>query len=264
MSVTTSQPPNSPSERKVVERGEIQTANGYQYWATAEDEEVSTGRAALAIKAQKAEADAAAAAAKKGSGAKAVVWFFLLICLGLLGYFAFSLYQVYETAGQDQTRGVDAIVVLGAAQYNGEPSPVFAGRLDHAYDLWDAGEADRIITTGAKLEEDTFTEGFTGYEYLLERGVPDAELITIVDGRDTWEQISATANVLNEQELSSVLLVSDGYHSHRALAIADEFGIEAYVSPTEFDGNVRDYVREAVAVSIGRVAGYDRISAFNN
>ena len=171
----------------------------------------------------------------------------------LVAYFCVTLLQVWAAADNDETRAVDAIVVLGAAQFDGTPSPVFAARLDHALRLWGDGIAPRIVTTGSKQQGDRFTEGFSGYVYLLERGVPDEALIPIVDGGDTWQQLSATANQLAQRDLVSVLLVSDGYHSFRLLAIADEVGIEAFVSPTDVDPTIRDYLREATAVSIGRV-----------
>lgn len=188
-----------------------------------------------------------------------------LLAVLLLGviYFIATLLQVWAAADNDETRAVDAIVVLGAAQFDGRPSPVFAARLDRALELYDLGIAERIVTTGSNQVGDRFTEGFSGYVYLLERGVPDAALIPIVDGGDTWQQLSATAVQLNEFGLSSVLLVSDGYHSYRLLAIADEVGIEAYVSPTEVEPTFRDYMREAAAVSIGRIFGYRRISSVN-
>ena len=181
----------------------------------------------------------------------------------LLAYFAATLTQVWMAADYDETREVDAIVVLGAAQFDGRPSPVFAARLDRAFELWSDGFAPQIVTTGSNQRGDRFTEGFSGYVYLLERGVPDDALIPIVDGGDTWQQLSATSNQLEQRELASVLLVSDGYHSYRLLAIADEVGIEAFVSPTDVEPTVRDYLREAAAVSAGRIFGYRRISALN-
>lgn len=178
-------------------------------------------------------------------------------------YFVATLVQVWAASDDDQLREADAIVVMGAAQFDGRPSAVFAARLDRALELWNNGYAEHIVTTGSNRAGDRFTEGFSGYVYLLERGVPDEALIPIIDGGDTWEQLSATALQLEPRDLSTVLVVSDGYHSYRLRAIARELGIDAYVSPTDVDSVFRDYLREATAVSIGRVVGYRRVSAWD-
>lgn len=189
----------------------------------------------------------------------------LVVLAGLLAaYFALNYALVRSAADDDDTRPADVIVVLGAAQFDGTPSPVFANRLDHAYGLWNDDLADTIITTGANQEGDRFTEGFSGYLYLRELGVPDQDLITVIDGTDTWEQMTATANQMAAQGFSSALLVSDGYHNYRLREIADEVGVEAWVSPTNLAHDTSSYVREATAVSIGRVTGYRRLSAFRD
>ena len=92
-----------------------------------------------------------------------------------------------------------------------------------------------IVTTGSNQEGDRFTEGFAGFDYLRNQGVPEAALLVVVDGSDTWEQFTATAAVLRARDMSSVLVVSDSYHSYRAERIADDVGLEAYVSPTDLD-----------------------------
>lgn len=192
-----------------------------------------------------------------------IVWGALALVVLLVGYFAATLLQVWTAADDDETRDADVIVVLGAAQFDGTPSPVFAARLDRALELWVGGYAPHIVTTGSNQLGDRFTEGFSGYVYLLDAGVPDEALIPIVDGGDTFQQLSATANQMEQRELESALLVSDGYHSYRLRAIAEEVGIEAFVAPTGVDSTVRDYLREAAAVSVGRVVGYRRLSSVN-
>ena len=114
---------------------------------------------------------------------------------GVLGvlYVGVTFFQVLLAAGTDDRVEADAIVVLGAAQYDGEPSPVLAGRLDHAEKLWREGVAPIVVTTGSNLPGDRFTEGFAGYEYLRVAGIPDADLLVITDGASTWEQLAATA-----------------------------------------------------------------------
>ena len=178
--------------------------------------------------------------------------------LGVL-YVGVTFLQVLVASGDDDRQPADAIVVLGAAQYDGEPSPVLAGRLDHAEELWREGLAPIIVTTGSNLPGDRFTEGFAGYEYLRFAGVPDDALLVITDGASTWEQLAATARQLRLRDLDSVILVSDPYHSLRLTQIADEVGLYATVSSTDGSSSIRQLVRETAAVSLGRVLGYRRV-----
>jgi len=180
-------------------------------------------------------------------------------------YVATTMYQVWSLSSVDDSEVAgagpfDAIVVLGAAQYNGEPSPVFAGRLDRAHELFDEGFSDIIITTGSKQAGDTYTEGYAGYEYLRDQGVPDDSIRVIIDGSNTWEELSATAAVMEDEERTSVLMVSDPYHNYRVAQIADEVGLDPYVAPTDTDSTMNDYVRETVANSIGQITGFRRLS----
>src|SRR5690606_27720941 len=124
---------------------------------------------------------------------------------------AVTFVQVWHASTQDDERPSEAIVVLGAAQYDGRPSPVLQARLDRAYELYRAGVAPLIVTTGANQEGDRFTEGYVGFDYLRNRGVPEDDLLVITDGVNTWEELSATANQLRPLGLDRVVLVSDGY-----------------------------------------------------
>ena len=180
---------------------------------------------------------------------------------GVLGvlYVGVTFFQVLLAAGTDDRVEADAIVVLGAAQYDGEPSPVLAGRLDHAEKLWREGVAPIVVTTGSNLPGDRFTEGFAGYEYLRFAGIPDADLLVITDGASTWEQLAATARQLRLRDLDSVVLVSDPYHSLRLTQIANEVGLDASVSSTDGASSIRQLLRETAAVSLGRIVGYRRV-----
>ena len=152
-------------------------------------------------------------------------------------------------------------MVLGAAQYDGRPSPVLEARLDRALELYQEGLAPVIVTTGSNQEGDRFTQGFTGFTYLRDQGVPEADLRIVVDGTNTFEELSATANVLREERLGTdVLLVSDPYHALRAVEIAREVGLEAWFSPTDLDSSFRQLVRETAGVSVGRIVGFRRVS----
>jgi uncharacterized SAM-binding protein YcdF (DUF218 family) len=185
----------------------------------------------------------------------AVVGAFGLGCL----YVAFTFFQVLARSGADQRDAVDAIVVLGAAQYDGSPSPVLARRLDHALELYGEGVAPLVVTTGSNQPGDRFTEGYAGYAYLLSAGVPDEALIVITTGSSTWEQLAATSRQLRDREVASVVLVSDPYHSLRIDQIAGEVGLDASVSPTDTGSSIRQLLRETGAVSVGRIIGYRRL-----
>lgn len=182
-----------------------------------------------------------------------------LVVLGVL-YVGGTFVQVWRASARDDARPAEAIVVLGAAQYDGHPSPVLKARLDRAYDLYVEGIAPRIVTTGANQAGDRFTEGYVGYQYLRGRGVPDADLIVVTDGTNTWEELSATARQLEQLGLDTVVLVSDGYHALRLEHTADELGLDATVARTDTSATFRQLARETVAVSLGRIIGYRRLA----
>lgn len=178
-------------------------------------------------------------------------------------YLATTLVAVVRTGQADQARPVDAIVVLGAAQFDGRPSPILQARLDHALDLWRGGYSDMVVVTGGKQPGDRFTEATVSAEFLIANGVPDAAILREVQGRTTWESMSAVARILGSMDRNSVLLVSDPYHMHRARGMARELGLEAYVSATRTSpeaGGASRYVREMFGVSAAQVIGYGRLS----
>ncbi len=182
----------------------------------------------------------------------------VVAALGVL-YIGITFVQVVAASHTDDSGSADAIVVLGAAQYNGTPSPVFAARLDHARQLWSDGIAALIVTTGSKRAGDTFTEGFAGFNYLLRSGVPESDLLVITDGSSTWEQLAATSRQLALRDLDSVILVSDPYHALRLHQIASEVGLKSKISPTSSGSSLRQMLRETAAVSLGRILGYRRV-----
>lgn len=186
----------------------------------------------------------------------------LLVVAAVL-YVAVTFVQVYRASRHDGVRTVDAIIVLGAAQYDGRPSPVLQDRLDHALDLYERRLARVIVVTGGRQEGDRFTEATTGYNYLRDRGVPDAALLKEVGGRNSYESLHAAALFLGEQALTRVVLVTDGYHAYRVGEIAGSLGLSASVSPTETrlsrGSELRQMVRETAAVAIGRIIGWNRL-----
>lgn len=186
-------------------------------------------------------------------------WVVLALLVAGVGWVALSAVAVLRASELDQRDKVGAIVVLGAAQYNGRPSPVLQARLDHAYELYREGVAPRIVLTGYKQPGDQFTEAFAGYRYLTKKGVPGKDLTIVDDGTSTWESLRATERVLRKQGVESVVLVSDPYHSRRLIDIADEVGLSATVSPTAASSAWRKVARETALVSAGRVVTYRRL-----
>jgi uncharacterized SAM-binding protein YcdF (DUF218 family) len=176
-----------------------------------------------------------------------------------LCYLAVTFVQVWWASRHDGAREADAVVVLGAAQYDGRPSPVLKDRLDHAHEIYEEGLVEVIVVTGGKQEGDRFTEAYTGYTYLREKGVPESALLTEVQGRNSWESIAAAARILRERGLTDAVLVTDGYHALRADAIADELGLDASVSPSHPGGSLKELVEETGAVALGRVVGFRRL-----
>jgi uncharacterized SAM-binding protein YcdF (DUF218 family) len=179
-------------------------------------------------------------------------------------YVLVTLVQVVVTSRAEQARQADAVVVLGAAQYNGVPSPVLRARLDHALDLWRRGVAPMVVVTGGKQPGDRVTEATASADYLIERGVPDAAILREVQGHTTWESLAAAARILTQRDLESVVLVSDPYHALRIRQTARELGLTAYVSPTRTSPEpaytvARHVVQETVGVSVARFIGYRRL-----
>ena len=187
---------------------------------------------------------------------RALVRVGLVVLAILVVYVGVTFVQVWRASRHDGATTADAIVVLGAAQYNGRPSPVLQTRLDHARELWAGDIAPIIVVTGGKREGDVFTEATAGYNYLRREGVPDDAILRETQGTSTWESLAATARFLRARELDRVVLVSDGYHALRAREIADELGLDSSVSPSQRGGSAGDLVKETVAVALGRVIGY--------
>jgi uncharacterized SAM-binding protein YcdF (DUF218 family) len=190
-----------------------------------------------------------------------IVWGLAVLAGLVLVYYVVSLYDVWFTGQRNDARPVDAIVVMGAAQYDGRPSPQLASRLDHALDLYRKGYANRIFVTGGKQPLDRFTEAASEARYLEDRGVPDGAILRETQGRDSWQSLTAVASQLKDLGLHSVLLVSDPYHMARIKGMAEELGLEAHVSATPSSpvgglSAFRHDVEEAAGVGISRVIGY--------
>lgn len=166
---------------------------------------------------------------KRRSWVTRVVLGSVLIGLLVVGSTAFRVWQV---ARIDDRRPVDAVVVLGAAQYDGQPSSIFAARLRHAQALYDDGIAPRIVTTGGGRAGDAYTEAEAGRRYLIRQGVPANAVVAVPVGSDTLLSLRAVADRARQDRWTSALLVSDPWHSLRARQMARDSGLDAWTSPT--------------------------------
>jgi uncharacterized SAM-binding protein YcdF (DUF218 family) len=183
----------------------------------------------------------------------------------VLVYFAVTFVQVWLTSRRDQARPVQAIVVLGAAQYDGRPSEVLRARLDHAVELFRRKLAPVIVVTGGRRPGDRFTEATAAADYLHTRGVTDDHIRREVTGRSSWQSLAAAAALLHADGIDEVLLVSDPFHSFRLRGMAGELNLVGWVSPTRTSPihgatEARFIARESVAVGLGRIFGYRKVS----
>ncbi len=144
-----------------------------------------------------------------------------------------SAIAVLVWASRDEARPAHAIVVLGAAQYSGKPSPVLRARLNHALDLWNRHLAALLILTGGTGAGDTTSEAAVGRNYARKHGVPDSAILVENEGRTTSESMRAVAAMLEVRGLQSALLVSDPFHMLRLRILARRFGFTPYTSPTQ-------------------------------
>jgi uncharacterized SAM-binding protein YcdF (DUF218 family) len=169
--------------------------------------------------------------------------------------------RIQQVGGTDDRSTADAIVVLGAAQYDGQPSPVFQARLAHAAELFGQGVAPRILAIGGGRSGDRTTEGAAGVEYLANQGIDPGALITVGTGDDTLASLRAAEQLLTNNGWTSVVLVTDPWHSARAGLMATDLGLSVHLSPvpngpaTQSGVEARYIVREALGVLYYRLTG---------
>jgi uncharacterized SAM-binding protein YcdF (DUF218 family) len=165
-----------------------------------------------------------------------VVW--AVVAVFLLG--GSLVAAIYWQARTDQTRPVEAIVVLGAAQCDGRPTPVLRARLDEAVDAYSAGMATLIVVTGGRQEGDRFTEAEASRNYLLDRGVPAEAILLENEGRSSWESMQGAGEILSARGVKRILLVSDGFHLFRLKVMARSLGFTAFGAPADDSPIQRD------------------------
>jgi uncharacterized SAM-binding protein YcdF (DUF218 family) len=155
-----------------------------------------------------------------GALATAILVWLAAICVGIV-----------DEASRPGIHSADAIVVFGAAEYSGRPSPVYRARLDHAFDLFQRGIAPVVITTGGAAADPSFSEGGVGHDYLMHRGVSDSSLIAETQGSDTAHSAERIAVIMRANHMQSCVAVSDAYHVFRIRKLLEHEGIQVYVSP---------------------------------
>jgi uncharacterized SAM-binding protein YcdF (DUF218 family) len=163
---------------------------------------------------------------------RAVWWSMATLVAGAAAWVLWVNIQIRTYAGRDEARPADAIAVFGAAEYDGRPSPVLRARLDHALQLYKRGLAPMMITLGGGYEADAnHSEGGVGENYLLANGVPEADIIAETESINTEQSAERLAAIARENNLSSIVVVSDGTHLFRIHAICEHDGLRVYTSP---------------------------------
>jgi uncharacterized SAM-binding protein YcdF (DUF218 family) len=169
---------------------------------------------------------------RKRHGAVRLLRGLLMLVLLLVGLWALTVAAIHVYGQRDETRPVDAIVVLGAAQYDGRPSPVLKARLDHAVKLYRRGVARTIIMTGGVGPGDTVSEAVVGRRYALHAGVPAEAVLTERSGMTTLESMQAVSAMMKARKMDTALLVSDPFHMLRLKLLAMRLHMHVYTSPT--------------------------------
>ncbi len=189
------------------------------------------------------------------------------LCLvALVLYFAVTFVQIWWRGHEHTTVDAQAILVFGTTEDNGTPSPELQARLDQALDLYRHHRAPWVVVTGGRRPGDVYTEAGVSATYLHDHGVP-AERIIKGGGSDTWENVQSVIDTLRHKKITSVITVTDPFHEYRAMAIASAQGLTPYPSPVRNSPTIkhqlwRYYLKETIAVGVGRVVGYGRLSSW--
>ncbi|HTR23079.1 MAG TPA: YdcF family protein [Terriglobales bacterium] len=168
---------------------------------------------------------------QKSALLRPVSLFFLAVAGALMLFLGITGTRVVRAAGESPAHKADVIVIFGAAQYAGHPSPVFRARLDHGFELFAHGMAPVVITTGGAGQDPEFSEGGVGRDYLLRRGVPEQALIAETQGSDTAQSADRVSNIMRANGMRHCIAVSDAYHVFRIRALLERDGVEVEVAP---------------------------------
>jgi uncharacterized SAM-binding protein YcdF (DUF218 family) len=192
----------------------------------------------------------------------------VLVLAGFV-YVFLNIVQVWSVGRSDSRKAVDAIVVMGVAQYDGRPSPQLQARLDHVLTLWEEGVAQLVVTTGGNQPGDRFTEARASADYLIAGGIPESSISMEDVGSTTLQSLQGVADILNSRGLASVEIVTDPYHALRSRLIAQDLGLTAYVSPAENSAvtggaEKRRMVNEGLGISLAHVIGFRALDRLTN
>ena len=146
-------------------------------------------------------------------------------------WLAVTCVRIAREASRQEIQPADAIIVFGAAEYSGRPSPVYRARLDHAFDLFQQGVAPVVITTGGAAADPSYSEGGVGHDYLMHRGIPDSSLIAETQGSDTAQSAQRIGVIMRANHMHSCIAVSDAYHVFRIRKLLEHERLQVYVSP---------------------------------
>lgn len=186
------------------------------------------------------------------------------VVLVSVSYLCVNVAQTWWSGAHNAAQQADVIVVLGAAQYDGKPSPQLQARLDHALSLWQEGLAQRVIVTGGNRPGDRFTEAGTSAAYLADRGVNPDVIWREDAGTNTYDSLKTVSQMMDAAGLDTAVVVTDPFHELRCVLILDQLGITAFPSATR-TSPVRGWtattkhLKEALGVSVGRIVGFQRL-----
>jgi uncharacterized SAM-binding protein YcdF (DUF218 family) len=154
-----------------------------------------------------------------------------LAMAGLIVYLGVIATEIRRQSDIDEARPADIIIIMGAAEYRGRPSPVLRARIDHALDLYRRKLAPRILTTGGAGGDPVYTEGEVARNYLVRQGVRSEAILVESEGESTWESTAVAAEMMRRMNLKSAIVVSDGYHIFRTKKMLEFRGLTIYGSP---------------------------------
>jgi len=193
--------------------------------------------------------------------------FAMLVCVGSL-YVGLTVFEVWRVGRTQSTVQVDAIVVMGAAQYDGVPSPLLKARLMHALDLWKQKVAPRIVLTGGNRPGDRFTEASASAIFLRQQGVPQEDLLQESASRSTYEALRNVSDLVKNDSnfigIESMVIVTDPYHELRSRLTAQEWGFDPFTSstpnsPIAGNGAFTKHVKEGAGIAIARIIGFGNL-----
>ncbi len=176
------------------------------------------------------------------------LWTAVLAAIVVVGTYSSVVFSILQDAQKQELHPADAIVVFGAAEYDGRPSPVFRARLDHANELFRQGLAPVVITSGGSAADPNYSEGGVGHDYLMRKGIPEAALVAETQASDTAQSAVRVAAIMHTNQMNSCLAVSDAYHMFRIRKLLTHQGLQVFLAPRP-DSRPRSFWLRASALA---------------